>query len=433
MPKIAILGNMNNSMLPVLQIFLEKKYEAVLYSFTNEPNHFKPRKDTHNKNILRATKKFAADLDPSFPEFLMPAHRSKQVLLQKELSSYDFLVGTGQAPAIVHCIGRRLNIYAPYGSDLYHLPHLPKLPIILKILKPFINKSEKFFNFIFRPLEKHLNKYIFYNLAKHQIEGIKESKKIFLAGTSKDVIPKHLQETFREKSLPILIPMVGTYHFDRRKKKQGSTGIIQRQFNSLRSHYKFLIFHHSRHNWKKGDDPWSIKNNDILFRGFAKFLEKSRARQKACGLICFEYGPDVLASKNLCKRLGISQNVHWMKLMSRKDLMGGIILADLGVVEFGTTWQTGGVLFEFLASGIPVMQRYVENEITNARLASLPVIPANSAAEVCRALGVCFSQKDRLPTLGAKGKEWYEKEVRKNFSETLLRILKIEECTRTQK
>jgi len=60
------------------------------------------------------------------------------------------------------------------------------------------------------------------------------------------------------------------------------------------------------------------------------------------------------------------------------------------------------------------MQRYVENEITHAGVVAPPVIPANSPGQVCKALEVYFRQREKLARVGEKGKEWYEKEVKKN-------------------
>ena len=412
-------------MVPILEILLKKNYTADLYSFSNEPDHFQPKQDTNEKNLLRASSRFPKQFDPSFPDFLLPPHRSKQALLRKHFESYDFLIGSGQAPAVMECIQRRLDIFIPYGSDLYQLAVPPPLPSFLKLVAPAIRSSVLFFKNTFVVFEKHLNAYMHYNLSWHQKKGIQKSKRIFLAGVPKEFIPEKLLPTLNHKGLPVAIPMVGNYHFYKNPKIQSSASKSQKQFLKLRKKYKFLIFHHTRHFWKTTGDRWSNKRNDILFRGLQKFLQQHPGQRKKCGLICFEYGPDVRASKELCGQLGISGNVHWMKVMGRKELMGGIALADLGVVEFGTTWLTGGVLFEFLASGIPVIQRLVKEEIIHKGMAAMPVIPANSAIQVCRALSAFFRQRAKLLRLGEKGKEWYENEVREKFSNALFKDLSV--------
>ncbi len=422
--KIAILGNMNNSMLPVLEILQKNKCKSKLFCFRNEPNHFKPEKDTKNKKILKACTRFSQKYDPSNPDFILPTNQKRQTQLKKHLKSYNFLIGSGQAPAVISCIGRKLDIFAPYGSDLYQLVDTPRLSLFLKILAPLLRKSATFFDKFFSLFNRFLNDYMHYNLSWHQNKGIRESKKVIIAGTPKEFIPKKLQAIINQKRLPVPIPLVGYFHFHKNiKKKQFYSGGLKKIY-LVRKKRKFLIFHHTRQFWKTEGDRWSNKRNEILFHGFQIFLQKNPDQKKESCLICFDYGPDVQNSKKLCRDLKIEKNVHWIKRMDRKDLMKGVALADLGVVEFGTTWMTGGVLFEFLASGIPVMQKYERSEVSDDGLKKMPVIAASTAMQVCNKLNRYSKQKARLKDLGKKGKAWYKKEVCKKFEKILLKELK---------
>ena len=96
------------------------------------------------------------------------------------------------------------------------------------------------------------------------------------------------------------------------------------------------------------------KNNDWLIKGFSAYLEISK---KNPILILFEYGIDYQNTKSLIHDLGIQDNIYWLPLMKRKEIMEVIKACDVGIGEFYEDNITmGSTGYEILTQAKPLIQ-----------------------------------------------------------------------------
>jgi glycosyltransferase involved in cell wall biosynthesis len=98
-------------------------------------------------------------------------------------------------------------------------------------------------------------------------------------------------------------------------------------------------------NWKKMSD---YKANDVILYSYARYL--SFVRNDHSKLVLVRKGPDVQASKDLSKTLGIQDRIVWVDEMRRDELDRYYQGADLCFGHFGTPVLTYAVL-EALKNG----------------------------------------------------------------------------------
>ena len=246
-----------------------------------------------------------------------------------------------------------------------------------------------------------------FKLAWHQSKGIQSvSKIVMLAGIQNfDPVLETLGVTSQLQQIPV--PMV--YH----KQYAGDARELHRQtlpyLDAVLAHrgsHDLLIMHHPRHIWKTDVDEFSVKGNDVLFRGIAEYLQQGGSRK--VGVITLEYGPDVDESKALIDSLGLTEHVLWLPLSPRKDIMSIMPLADLGANCFSHNWLTGGVLYECIVSGLPVLQKR-ESFIPNV----FPVLESNSATDVADWLFRWDTDRDEIKRRAEAAKSWYINDVAK--------------------
>ena len=92
--------------------------------------------------------------------------------------------------------------------------------------------------------------------------------------------------------------------------------------------YDVVYFMIARHSWKL---LWNdMKGNDKFIRAYARFVLEKKPSSK---LICIEKGPDVNASKDLIKSLGIRDYVEWVKEMNKDGIRSCCSLSNVVVVD----------------------------------------------------------------------------------------------------
>jgi hypothetical protein len=123
--KIGIIGNINNMSYCLTRYLLDAGYDCEQLIFDYEPEHFHPSCDSYEDGFDKYIKK----LSWGDPRNFLKQDIDK---VKADLKSYDFLIGCGTAPAYVNRINRRLDIFIPYGDDLY------SLSFYAKIKKPFV-------------------------------------------------------------------------------------------------------------------------------------------------------------------------------------------------------------------------------------------------------------------------------------------------------
>lgn len=119
--------------------------------------------------------------------------------------------------------------------------------------------------------------------------------------------------------------------------------------DELRAKHEFILLYHGRQEWHL--DTCQNKNTHHLIQGFANF--KKKHPEATSHLIMLEYGASTEHSKKLIAELGIKEDVIWLPLLKRKELMAIISLADVVIGELFRSWLTYGCVIEALVMQKP--------------------------------------------------------------------------------
>ena len=351
--RIAIIGNMNNNGFSLMRYFRDLGEDAHLFLYLNDGfgslSHFKPESDTwdikkwapfihsigfsntlsslHGKTILFGLlirKYFSRTKENNSILHYSPVNYKK---LKETLNSFDKIICSGIAPAILYKAGIKTDIYYSYSTGIEFLGNLDVLKSTSHMKKLFIKISRK-------PI----------------LKGLKSSKYILNSDMS---VSAQTLEKYKLSFLPLAIPMVYNQEAIAFNQTQKPAFIaIIKAINSA----DMAIMSPSRNQWIKPknvkQEAWfESKHNDWLIKGFAKML----ILRPACNakLFLFNYGPDVEASKELIKKLNISKNIIWTDKTSRKEILLMLNYATVCVGEFRTEEKIiwGGTGWEALAAG----------------------------------------------------------------------------------
>ncbi len=370
--KIGIVGNMNNSYFSLARYLRDEGFECELLIFKNEPEHFDPSFDTFSNNY----KSYCKNLSWGDPANFLTQDFS---IVKKDLEPYNFLIGNGPAPGYAARVGRKLDIFMPYGYDLYSLP---------------------FYRMV-HPLR--LLSYL--KLSHFQKQGIKESRYVLFDRTNKEF------EIFFEKlhlnGKRIISPAPMLYHKDYENGTAAIAHPVLDKVKKLRQENEVLIVQHTRQVWKKASDKWSYKGNDLLIKGYAKFLQQYPALKAK--LILFEYGENVEDTKKLIEQLQLNDAIVWMPMMPRNKLMEVLHLGDLIIGELHHSWLSYGVALEALCAGKPLMHKRIDEEFNKDYSELYPMIYADSEETVFEGLKKTVNNKAEIQSIGDGGKEWFYK------------------------
>ena len=394
--KVALLGNMNNNLFNLTRYLRDEGFEAVLYVFPYDPVHFLPEADTFDDGY----KTFAR-----FPGWGNPyeLNKTSSEEIRKELDEYDFIIGCGTSPAYLSMAGIALDLFTPYGSDLYHFPffnifHPRKL---LSYIAGLFQKRKEIQQLPSRP--GNIKGYIPFVI--HQRRGIREAANCAVLTSGNDIYGQSLRKLgYRNRHFLFSVPMIYASQYNKDAIAHSyAKSSWYKSFKEIRDKYNFVVFHNCRHCWKYEKDPASFKGNDRLLKGFAQFRQKYPGKG---AIITFEYGTDVPESKKLALELGIEADVHWFPLMARKELLIGMSLSDLVVGNLSdASWATYGVVYESMAVSKPIMH-HREDELYHKETL-YPMINAYSSNMVSKSLLYYFIHRDELITMGLKANEWF--------------------------
>lgn len=369
--KIGILGNMNNMYFSLARYLADEGYDCELLVFDYEPDHFHPTADTFKSELNFAIRQLNWGDYGRF--FIRPEQ------IKSDLAPYEFLIGNGTAPAFVNRIGRKLDLFIPYGGDLYAFP-------FLRPVHPF-----KFFSY--------------WAFTKHQRAGIRQSPYILFDKASPEFEKVFGQLPYTGKRIVSPPPLF--YHreyeveLERREAENPHTEILKK----LRAENDLLILQHIRQFWKFHFDLWSRKGNDKLIEGYALFRQKNP--QVKAKLLLFEYGLDVVATRRLIKSLGLEKHVVWFPKTQRKHLMQFIKISDVVVGELHYAWNTYCVVLETLATGKPLMHKRADADMKSAYSRLYPMLHASTAQSVCEGLQQAAGDKTKMAQIGAGGRQWF--------------------------
>lgn len=372
--KIALIGNMNNNFFVLQRYLLDQGISCHLFILPDEPEHFLPENDSWKNNISDLYTRLNWGKVSDFSSI------SKEQI-KNQFKEYSNIIACGPIIAFLSKAGIRIDVFIPYGSDLYSLPFsYPNNPI------------------------KWLNKFLFNKSIR---KGIKDSKCISLADNSEQLFSPLKKIGFNGKMVNSGVPMVYSESKVLEKSKYFN------EFSAIREKNDLVIFHHSRHVWKTIDDPVSIKRNDKLIGAIARLIKDTDAK---IALVTLEYGIDVDESKKLVSKLDIDSNVFWFPKMARKELMTGIHFCDIVAGEFNHSWFTYGVVFEAMSEAKPVLHYREDNLYKEFNL--YPMLNAHSEEDIYNVLNDSLKDKGKISSIGEEGKKWYyDNFVKKSISD----------------
>ena len=370
--KVGFYGNMNNFGLCVVRYLRDLGYDAELVLFEDEAAHFHPSSDCFDLTYQSFTR--SVNWGGVFRFSDVPIST-----IERDIARYDQVWGSGVLPAYFQKMGRKLDVFFPYGSDLEGLTQYPGIPLRRRHIKSF------------------------FELPYRQRIGIREHCRAIAMDPAPwfDAVLKKLD--FKGKrileSVPLLYQPVYE-NFDSYKHRSFWTSTLER----LRAESEILIFHPTRHIWQPGHLAGGRKGNDKLLRAFARLVKE---RKINAHLITTEYGPDASASKELASVLGIADHMTWLPVLPRREVMVALGYADISAGDYDVGWHTGGVVFESYAAGKPLVHFRDESSLGAAeRRALAPIIPAKSEDEILEALAGFKADPESYRDVGRRARKW---------------------------
>lgn len=382
--RIGFFCNMANNFFTIVRYLRDRGEDAWLLRFEREDEHFRPEADS----LSPGPEPFVRGLPWGRKEHLLSASKEE---LRAVLDEFDVLVGCGIALAYFAKAGRKADIMIPYGGDVTELPFVPR---------PSLTKPWKWWRDV--------------RVSRLQWKAIHDAPAVVaefkLMGPAFDALK------YKGQRFNFYVPLV----YDYTRQLQENRTILQsdfvRKFNEVRNEADFLVFHHSRHIWKTIEQENSDKGNDKLIKGFAQFLKDPRHSNSK--LMLFEYGPDVDESKSLISDLGIEENVCWLPVSMRKEILYGIINSDVATGQFGTPCLYNGVTQEALTCGKALIHWRSREEQD-----LYPVMDASTPEQIADALTTLFRDPALRAEMGQKAKQWYHARIAEPFFRDFTELL----------
>jgi glycosyltransferase involved in cell wall biosynthesis len=379
MVKVALIGNMNNNFFTLLRYLQDKGVNSDLFLYNNELEHFHPSCDSFSLDYMDHCKRLNWGAAHSFIKTA-----SQNILT--DLREYDVTIGCGLAPAYLNKAGLSLDIFKPYGGDIwsetfFRLASPHRLPSIWHAVinqRKGIPKSVIFH----MPVTNATYEEQWQRYRGNSLRWTEGMPMVYAPIYSPDTIQQHLKKTHWWAA-----------------------------FAKVRSSCDLMVFSHARHVHFTENLSLipAVKGTEKLLEGWALFLKRNpKIRAK---LITLEYGQDVLASRRLIKELNIQDSVIWFPKMYRKDLMVGLFYSDIVCGEFTNSWMTGGVLYEALVSRKPILA-YRDDQLYKDYYPNIyPIMNANDPVSIADRLEEYTSSPDTFKEMGQVGARWYQEEV----------------------
>jgi glycosyltransferase involved in cell wall biosynthesis len=383
MKKIAIIGNMNNSLVALTHYLRDAGYDAHLF-YIPLADHFRPIADSFEPN------------HPYYHEvgwLNQHFYGINEANVRGQLKDYSFFIGQGVEAAIAKKCGINMNIYFPYGSDFYKFAWLPQ----------YYTFKQIFFQVLFQRLSyaelKRGTQAFFTKLV------IKEANNVCLDVTNpeyeKKLLDIGLQGNYSHTAMPFI-------YLPQYQNRNCWDVHWKSNIDVIRAQHDFVLVYHGRHEWRESKEyhmnAFTTKNTHHLIKGFAKFIEANPNVKAA--LVTIEYGGDVANSKKLISELGIDNNVFWLPKMYRKDLMYLLANSDLGSGEFDNSFVTFGTIIEVMAMGKPVVH-YREDALYKEQYPELyPIYNAREPEEIAQAIQEAYDKPEERIAKGMQAQAW---------------------------
>tara|TARA_B100000886_G_C20424042_1_gene493025 strand:+ start:965 stop:2137 length:1173 start_codon:yes stop_codon:yes gene_type:complete len=384
--KIALIGNMNNVHYTLMRYLSDRLFDCTLLLFNNEFSHFYPDSDTYARDRFDKIKK----LDWGSPKSFKSTHQNKII---DDLKPYDFLIGNGYTPAYLAKASKKLDIFDPYGSDLYEAT--------IYGIKRFLIQNNV--------------------LTFFQRKGIYESKYIHLPKTNPIYDMRVEKLSPHSEKITCFYPLLylPEYLESNVNFKNYTSQNIEKLIKLKKNN--FIYFSQSRHYWKNKSkkDP-NNKGNDKLIYAWKKFINEHRPDAI---LVLFEYGNDLLASKKLIRDLNLDETIIWMPLSPRKEIMKMISFVDVVMGELIHSWFVGGLSMEAISMGKTLITYRDEGYISNFYKDKYPILNAYSTDEIYNKIVFTYQNKNEILKIGDLSKKWYKENVINSFITTYQKII----------
>lgn len=382
--KIACIGNMNHYMLNLVRFLREDGLDAHLL-LLNEPDVFQPDKDCFDDSYKLYTRQ------TDWKE--KPFYEVSKEKLANDLKEFDYIIGCDSSPAFVHKAGRVLDVFVPFGDDIY------RLPFFKRKLELSVNPKQLYSNISWY---KRHNEY-----PRSQKKGINSTRYIFMPKTNPE-FESVLKEFTVNNRETLECPAVYTSTYNKEVIQEFYPSSTQYEyFKRIKEDNDILVFHHCRHLWKKRDDTFMNKGNDKVFYALKAF--KNGYPEIRLKVLLCEYGDDVQDSKDLIAKLDIEDMVVWFPKLPRKEIMVGISLADAGIGELAFSWLSYNALNEYMSMGLPVAHTRNDDDFKEDYNELYPMHHIKTNEDVYEFFKKLHFNKDEMKEMGQISREWYLK------------------------
>ena len=408
--RVAIVGNQNNVGFAMMRYFRDLGMDAHLLTFKSDSagqaGHFHPRNDTWDWSRWSPFVKFTGISDDfttgvSCPigwtywaflrvgEFLGVCGRPSRPIsvrkLRAEFDGFEFVIGSGIAPALFARMGRKLDIFWPYSQGVEHIQGVPR------------RGPRKWYGRLFL--------LVAWRVRSNQAKGIREAGKVIcgpepetekvLSGIRDDLIIKFAPMVYEEEKKP-----------GEPVEFEGGRVMVEAREKS-----ELLLFSATR-------QFWSLKRNDLFLREFSKIAR--RKSPGSIGLVLSEYGPDLSRAKELVQELEVEGMVWWLPKTGRREVRFFSQLADIVVGEFSagaTIW--GGTGWEALLDGKPLMQGFEwkpgEFEVITG-VPEPPMLGVSAWSEIASILDWALNHPAALEDVGVAAGDWSSRYFGRNLA-----------------
>ena len=385
--KIALIGNMNNNHFTLMRYFRDLGYDAYLFPFADELDHFKPISDTFD---IQKWAPYIFVLPFKNGDILKYLLMSKKTI-RKYLTGFDYYVGSGFSAAYFYKAGLKLDIFIPYSV------YIEFIAIKQIVVSSFVKKVTT-------------SLYYYY-----QKKGLQNNTRLVVTADDTAIEScKELNLTYESLAVPCV------YNGE---SYEQTTDFLSATMLRIKNS-DLTIFSHVSHNYINIDSILDVKKNYILIEGFKEYIDIKKIDKPL--LILTEYGNDVAHSKQLIKEYGIEDFVLWLPKMNRKELYSILKQADFGGGEYGgLIW--GGTGWEFLAHGIPFFQYVNLSADAFERITNSPIpqfINTCSPRVIADTLSEFESNPQKFKKIGQEGQEWFNKYNGINLAKQYINLLK---------
>lgn len=398
--KVALVDNMNNNFFAIARYLRDLGADAHLYLIPNSSHsHFDPQADTfHDLKHVDWIKAFPFDYS------VRSIFKLKGKLFNI-FHDYDYVIACGQSVGFLYASGIEVDMFIPYGSDLYDIPFF---------------RSPDFCN----PVKYLAQCLVRFLRSSIQSKGIKRSATV-ISNTNWVMAEKAATKLgVRSTNLPRLMiyPEITDTSLD--------------PHWTFMSDYDFKVFSPTRHLWKTNLDPMpdflengGMKRNDKLIRAFARVVDLGLF-DNPC-LILFEFGYDVEHSKALIKELGMEKRVIWKPLLPRKIIMQGMARASIVADQFRVAMSatSSGITNEALAVGVAVVAN-TDGAIFDPHdpYFGAPILDAIEEDQIVSIFTDFAADREKYVAIGKAGQDWFKRNLGVGLAEKYLLLLTTGGC-----